>query len=91
MTRSRVEELLSQAVAQSSVTTAGNYTTPATWGVYKILLPSASSTRRYRMGNHPVRYHELAREFGTASTLAIFTTRSLAVELCALYNAGREN
>jgi hypothetical protein len=88
MSRSRVEELLSKAVAQSSVTAAGRYTKPATWGVYKINPPKTSSTKRYRIGNHPVRHHELSQEFGAASTIAIFTTRPLAVELAALYNVG---
>ena len=90
MNRSRVEELLSKAVAQSSVTAAGRYTKPATWGVYKISPPKASATKRYRMGNHPVRHLELTQEFGATSTIAIFTIRALAIELADLYNKGQD-
>ena len=88
MTQARVQELLAKAVAPSSLRSAGLYTKPPSWGVYRIVPPKPSATRRYRFGNHPVREFELQREFGAAKVMAHFTVRALAEELATLLNAG---
>lgn len=88
MTNARVQELLAKAVAPNTLRSAGLYTQPASWGVYRLALPASASTRRYRYGNHPVRQLELEREFGSAKAIAHYTSRALAVELAALLNAG---
>jgi hypothetical protein len=87
MGESRVEELLSKAIAASSVVEDGSYTRPRTWGVYVIEPEKHAATKRFRFGNHPVRQRELTQEFGKARLYALFESRLLAVELTALMNA----
>lgn len=83
-----VQRLLALAVAESSVILDGSYTKPRTWGVYEIEPPANNrSTRRYRLGNHPVRQRELEQEFGVAKRLALFTSRTLAEQLQRQLNA----
>ena len=82
------QKLLSFAVSEASVRIDGQYTRPRTWGVYEIDPPSSGrATRRYRLGNHPVRQRELEAEFGSAKRLALFTSRTLAEQLERLLNA----
>lgn len=76
------------SVAKASVLTNGSYTSPKTWGVYRIDPPrDAIPTKSYRIGNHPMRHRELEREFGRASVEALFKSRAQAEELAALLNA----
>ncbi len=83
-----VQRLLALAVAESSVVIDGSLTKPRTWGVYEIEPPAGNrSTRRYRLGNHPVRQRELENEFGAAKRLALFTSRALAEQLERQLNA----
>ncbi len=83
-----VQRLLALAVSESSVTVDGSLTKPRTWGVYEIEPPASNrSTRKYRLGNHPVRQRELEHEFGSAKRLALFTSRSLAEQLERELNA----
>jgi hypothetical protein len=85
-----VQHLLALAVSESSVILDGSYTKPKTWGVYEIEpLASNRSTRRYRLGNHPVRQRELEQEYGTVKRIALFTSRTLAEKLAAQLNAGK--
>jgi hypothetical protein len=86
-TTSREQALLALAVAPSSLRVVGPYTSPPSWGVYRIEPATRSATRRYRLGNHPVRERELRAEFGRVQVVALFASRPLAVELAALYNA----
>ena len=88
MRSSRIQELLAKAVGHSSLADAGQYTRPKSWGVYKVRPSKPSATKLYRIGNHPIRQHELHREFGGVSLVALFTSRALADELAGLYNAG---
>lgn len=82
------QRLLALAVSESSVTLDGSYTKPRTWGVYEIEPPQDNrSTRRYRLGNHPVRQRELEQEFGAARRIALFTSRTLAEQLERHLNA----
>jgi hypothetical protein len=78
--------LLDCAIAEASVQANGNYTRPRTWGVYEIEPPRGSLTRRYRLGNHPVRERELQTEFGKVKRVALFTSRALAEKLERLLN-----
>ena len=87
----RVSELLSQAVQQSTLRSAGTYTNPRSWGVYEVEPAQPVATKRFRIGNHPVRQQELEREFGTVQRIALFTSRSLAEQLSAILNAKGEH
>ena len=85
----RVSELLSRAVQQSTLRIAGPYTNPRSWGVYEIEHAQPGATKRFRIGNHPVRQQELEREFGTVRRIALFTSRPLAEQLSAILNTER--
>jgi hypothetical protein len=83
----RRKQLLAHAVPSSSITVAGNYTTPRTWGVYRITPDGPSkATARVRFGNHPVRQRELEAEFGVARLLALFKERAIAQDYARLLN-----
>ena len=86
---SREAELLAMAVPASSLTAAGLYTSPRSWGVYE-LESVARGTKRFRYGNHPVRQAELEREFGRVTRIHLFAARSLAAELAGILNAGNQ-
>jgi hypothetical protein len=79
--------ILKHSIAKDRITFAGNYTNPKTWGVYEINPPKSNlTTRRFRIGNHPIRQRELEIEFGAAACVAIFTARIYAEELGRLLN-----
>jgi hypothetical protein len=81
-------EILKHAVRPGSLRIDGAYTSPRSWGVYEIEPPSGNrTTRRYRIGNHPVRQRELEVEFGSARQIAVFVSRGLADELQRILNA----
>lgn len=88
MSTARVLVLLNAAVAADPLAADGRYTSPRSWGVYKINPPTASATRLHRIGNHPVRHTELEREFGRLEVLGLFTSRAMADELSRLLNDG---
>lgn len=82
-----VRDLLSQQIDPSSTSPDGSYTKPRTWGVYEIEPPQDNrSTRRFRLGNHPVRQHELEAGFGKVQRIALFPSRALALELARRLN-----
>ncbi len=83
----RIEVLLSHAVELSTLHVIGSYTSPKSWGVYEVEPRTTAATKRFRIGNHPVRQHELEREFMAVRNVALFTDRSLAEELASLLNA----
>ena len=85
MNASRKSELRAVAISASSVRSDGTLTTPRSFGVYRIG-GSARGTRLFRFGNHPIRQHELIREFGVARLEALFLERVLASELASLLN-----
>jgi hypothetical protein len=77
-----------RAISPKEVRPDGGLTVPRSYGVYE--LPAGSgATRRYRLGNHPVRQSELQREFGGCKLLYLFLQRSDAVQMASLLN-GRE-
>ena len=81
-------ELSARAISPRSVRVAGSLTEPRTYGVYE-LGQSGNCTRRYRLGNHPVRQIELEREWGSCKLLYLFRQRADAVSMASLLN-GRE-
>ena len=81
-TNPSIRSLLSQQIDPLSTSPDGSYTKPRTWGVYEIEPPPNNmSTRRFRLGNHPVRQRELEAEFGAAQCIGLFRSRNLALEL----------
>ena len=61
---------------------------PRTWDVYKMEgTDCGPSGKRYRTGNHPIRYTELQREFGKVSVVAVMPAKELAVQLEANLNS----
>lgn len=85
MSNSRKRDLLTLSIKGSSGRPDGNLTIPRSFGVYRLTGPKKSG-REHRFGNHPVRLHELVRDFGGASLEALFTERKLAEELATLLN-----
>ena len=87
MSESRKKEVLALSIDIKDVEVVGLYTKPRTWGVYCIIGP-AQGDRQFRFGNHPIREWELRREFkfGKVSLEALFTERSLAIELKNILN-----
>ena len=51
-------------------------TIPKTFGVWDV--GTGSTGKRYRYGNNPVRGKELVRDYGRATMVGLFTTRSAA-------------
>lgn len=79
--------LRSRAIEATDVLVDGSLTRPRSWGVYR--LPAhAGATRVFRYGNHPVRMHELQREFGQCSLEALFLDREDARALAMALHGG---
>lgn len=84
-----VADILQRAIDIASVRPDGRgYTTPRSWGVYR-LPPDAGATRRWRFGNHPVRQGELEREFGSCRLEYLFLARADAQAAAATLGAAR--
>lgn len=79
-----LELLQSRAVDPTSVRRDGALTSPRTFGVYELAKPG--TTRKFRMGNHPVRQRELEAEFGVATLRLLFRSRADAVQAANLLN-----
>jgi len=86
LTHPAVIALLEIAVPEATLLPDGSHTIPRSWGVYEIEPPLGTATRRFRLGNHPVRERELAAEFGRVKRIALFTSRSLEADLERLLN-----
>ena len=82
---SNLEQVLARAIGPSQVRPDGPLTSPRSFGVY-VLPAKHGSTRRYRLGNHPVRQRELAAEFGRADLLHLFRSRQDAATVAAALN-----
>ncbi|MDC8771774.1 hypothetical protein [Roseateles albus] len=88
MSNQRFQELQAKSVAAGSFVVDGSYTIPRTWGVYKVAVVQDGTTEQaYRLGNHPIRQHELENELGAAELVMLFSSRLDAVELKQLLNA----
>jgi hypothetical protein len=81
-----VKALRAKAAKLSDLRPDGPLTQPRSWGVYEIEPPRHSPTRRFRLGNHPVRMKELEGEFGAVRLVEVFTARELAQKLAGLLN-----
>jgi hypothetical protein len=77
---SSVAKIIQRSISPSNVRVIGPLTKPRSYGVYR--LPQKTATgRHYRYGNHPVRMHELEREFGSCKLEYLFAARADAKEL----------
>lgn len=83
---SRKERLMERAVSSQRLRTDGIYTSPRSFGVYK-LTGRGNVGKKYRIGNHPVRERELVRDYGQCEVVALFLDRDDAVELARHLNA----
>ena len=63
------EQLLTRAVNPKTLRHGGIYTSPRSFGVYRVPINSGGT---HRFGNHPIRQAELTNEFGECEVLAIF-------------------
>jgi len=77
-----IEKLASRAIPPQDVKPSGSLTSPRSFGVYE-LPSSVLGTRRFRLGNHPVRLQELEREFGSCKLLYLFRQRPDAVAMAS--------
>ena len=75
-----VQQLEARAISPGSVRRDGHLTFPRSYGVYEVP-PEARNTRRFRFGNHPVRFQELEREFGRCRFLYLFEAREDAAAM----------
>ena len=83
------QSIAARAISPREVRPDGWLTVPRSFGLYE-LSRSASGTRRFRFGNHPVRMRELEREFGSCELVHLFLQRKDALDLARLLN-GRES
>lgn len=83
--QSTFDKLIERAISPGSVRPKGQLTDPRTYGVYE-LPEGAGATRRFRMGNHPIRMIELEQEFERCKLLYLFRVRSDAVLLAGHLN-----
>ncbi|TYT26476.1 hypothetical protein FZO89_09525 [Luteimonas viscosa] len=79
------EDLARRAISPTDVRADGTLTLTRSYGVYE-LSPTATATRRFRLGNHPVRMLELEREFGSCKLVYLFLHRTDAVAMAAALN-----
>ena len=82
----QIAALLALSVQETSLQSDGRYTKPRTWGVYELQPVQNTQTRKYRLGNHPIRQRELQAEFGQVRQMGLFTSRSIAEQLARRLN-----
>ncbi len=80
-----IKILAAHVISPCEVRPDGTLTSPRSFGVYE-LPQSASGTRRFRLGNHPVRMHELEREYGSCKLLYLFLQRPDALAMASELN-----
>ncbi len=88
--QSTFDKLIERAISLNTVRPKGQLTEPRTYGVYE-LPASAGATRRFRMGNHPIRMIELEQEFKGCKLLYLFRARPDAVLLARHFNGSKPN
>lgn len=84
----RMNVLHARSIRPRDVRSDGKLTLPPSYGVYS-LPRSVAVGRRYRLGNYPIRMHELEREYGSCKLVYLFLRRSDAVEMSAALNSRR--
>ena len=82
---STIKTLALKAISPKTVQSDGLLTSPRSFGVYQ-LPQTAKNTLLFRFGNHPVRRHELEREFGSCELLYLFCSRPDAVTMASALN-----
>lgn len=82
-----LKEIVLRAISPLSVRADGQLTMPRSYGVYA-LPATAGTTRRFRVGNHPIRMRELEHEFSYCTLKYLFLSRADAVEVASALNAG---
>lgn len=80
-----MDTLENRAIPPNAVRPDGMLTSPRSFGVYE-LPASVTGSRRFRYGNHPVRMHELQREFGSCTLRHLFLRREDAGSMSAQLN-----
>ena len=86
-----IDKLVQRSVSPASVQHKGTLTVPRTFGVYELADSVRGETRKYRMGNHPIRMLELEAEFKRCKLLYLFRTRPDAAALAVHLNARETN
>jgi hypothetical protein len=81
-----IESLRKKAVSPQRLKADGSYTSPRSYGVYR-LTGRGDVGRRYRFGNHPVRMDELNRDYGACELEGLFLERADAELLTTLLNS----
>jgi hypothetical protein len=82
-----IDQIAKRTIHPSEVKPDGPLTSPRSWGGYE-LPEGVGATRRFRFGNHPVRMHELEREFDGCVLVYLFRSRSDARDAAALMCSG---
>lgn len=76
------ENLMQLAVDSKKFYIQGIYTSPRTYGVYALINRlnhhQSNHGKKFRFGNHPIRQHELIKQYGTAEIQAVFLERHQA-------------
>jgi hypothetical protein len=76
------ENLMQLAVDSTKFYIQRIYTSPRTYGVYAVINRlnhhQSNHGKKFRFGNHPIRQHELIKQYGTAEIQAVFLERHQA-------------
>ena len=86
MSKDNLDYLLKRLISPSSLHVVGAYAIPETYGRDRVT-GNLNWGRKYRFGNHPVRQHELLRDYGNAHLEALFESRSNAKALARVLNS----
>jgi hypothetical protein len=90
MSEARLKSLLAKSLDPATLKPDGNYTSPRSWGVYEVeRLLDGKRGKAFHFGNHPVRQHELVRQYGDAQMVALYDRRIDAEEVAFLLNGGK--
>ena len=84
--QSTFDKVIGRAISPASVRPKGHLTVPRSYGIYE-LPESAGVSRRFRVGDHPIRMIELEQEYKRCKLLYLFRIRSDAVLLAGHLNA----
>lgn len=79
-------DLMAKAVNPETLHFEGNYTSPRSYGVYRVNDAQVTG-RRFRFGNHPVRLYELDREYSSCEVIGLFLQREDAKRLADSLNS----
>ena len=80
----QMNKIIERAIHTSDVRIEGGLTSPRSYGVFRV--KDASTSRKFRFGNYPVRMRELEQEFGACVLMYLFLNRDDAQNLASLLN-----